>query len=79
MSDGYPDRVIDQRSDGTEFRWYGEELDEIVARDVKSLHFELMGDAQVWMLIELSNGEQWHVNAGAANRRAKGYSFAEED
>ncbi|UYL87912.1 hypothetical protein SEA_MALISHA_83 [Gordonia phage Malisha] len=76
MSD---EKHIDKRSDGTEFRWYGDTLDEIVAKDVKHIHFEQMGDAQFWMSLELSNGEYWHANFGASNPRAKGYSFAEDE
>lgn len=68
---------IDKRTDGTEFRHYGDTLDEIVARDVKFLHFEQMGESQFWMSIELANGEQWAVNFGAEDENAKGYSFAE--
>lgn len=68
---------IDKRTDGTEFHHYGDTLDEIVARDVKFLHFEQMGESQFWMSIELANGEQWAVNFGAEDENAKGYSFAE--
>ncbi|WIC40285.1 hypothetical protein SEA_HOLLIDAY_91 [Gordonia phage Holliday] len=75
MSD---EKRIDTRSDGTEFRWYGDVLDEIVAHNVKCIHFEQMGDAQFWMSLELANGEHWHVNFGANNPRVKGYSFAED-
>lgn len=67
----------DTRSDGTEFRWHGDTLDEVVARDVKFLHFEQMGDAQFWMSLTLANSEVWHVNCGALNERAKGYANAE--
>lgn len=69
---------IDKRPDGTELRYGLDDglLDEIVAHDVKFFHFEMMGEAQFWMGIELSNGEYWHVNFGAVNVRAKGYSNA---
>ena len=71
------EKRIDKRSDGTEFRWYDGDLDEIVARNVKCIHFEMMGDAQFWMGLELANGEYWHINGGAINERAKGFCNAD--
>jgi hypothetical protein len=72
------EREIDKR-DGIEFRWDGSFLDEIIAKDIASLHFEAMGVAQFWMKITTRAGEEWHINFGAKNTQAKGYSFAEHD
>ena len=69
----------DTRSDGTVFRYDDDgTLDEIVARDVTGVHFEAMDDSAWWMLLELANGEQWHINIGAVNPNAKGYARAEQ-
>jgi hypothetical protein len=73
------EKRVDKRPDGSEFRWYGEVLDEIVANNVKSIHFEQMGESQFWMSLELSDGEYWHVNFGAVNDKAKGYAHAEHE
>lgn len=67
------------KGDGIEFRWDGTFLDEIVAKDVAGLHFEAMGAAQFWMILTTRTGEEWHINFGAKNPQAKGYSMAEHD
>jgi hypothetical protein len=52
-------------------------LDEFIADNVQSVHFEAMDAAEWWMAITLGNGEVWHLNFGAKNPRAKGYANAE--
>ena len=52
-------------------------LDELVARNVRYLHFEDMGDGDWWMAVELANGELWHLNFGTKNPRARTYARAE--
>lgn len=53
------------------------ELDEFVAKGV-DVHFEAMGPAQFWIGInDPATGRMWHINCGAVNERAKGYSMVE--
>lgn len=54
--------------DGIEFRYYGDELDEVVADDVR-IHFECMGTGSWWMMLTTSDGTDYHVNLGV--RRAR--------
>lgn len=55
------------------------ELDEFVADGV-NIHFEMMDSAQFWMRVEdPASGRSWHLNFGAVNPRARGYSLIEED
>lgn len=53
-------------------------LDEFIANDVH-VHFEVMGDAQFWLMIRAEDGREWHINCGAVNERARGYCLIEED
>lgn len=53
-------------------------LDEFVAQGV-DVHFEAMGHSQFWMLITHPDGRRWHLNFGAVNDRAKGYSNIDEE
>ncbi len=61
---------IDRRSDGTELRYYGTQLDEIVAHNVKYLHLEQMSDGLWWMGIDLGNGEHIAVTLSSRTGRA---------
>ena len=54
-------------------------LDDFYAADVESIHFEALGEAQWYAVIRLASGEEWMLNFGAVNHRAKGYARAEED
>lgn len=52
-------------------------LDEFIARNV-DIHFETMGQSQFWMSVTCrETGKMWHLNFGAMNDRAKGYSIAD--
>jgi hypothetical protein len=54
------------------------ELDEFVAHNV-TVHFEAMGQSQYWIGVhDPATGRMWHINCGAVNHNAKGYSFVEE-
>lgn len=66
MSDG--ERRIDKPSEHIEFRYYGDELDEIVATNV-SLHFECMGTGSWWMGITTPDGRNFAVNLGVKSTR----------
>jgi hypothetical protein len=66
MSDG--ERRIDKPNDHIEFRYYGDELDEIVATNV-SLHFECMGTGSWWMNLTTPDGRDFAVNLGVTNRK----------
>ena len=52
-------------------------LDEFIAEGV-TIHFESMSDAQFWIGITTADGRMWHINCGAVNPQAKGYSRVEE-
>ena len=54
------------------------ELDEFIANGV-NIHFEMMGLAQFWMSVtDPHTRRSWHLNFGAVNNRARGYSMVEE-
>lgn len=55
-------RVVE--GDGIEFRYYGDELDEIVAFNV-DVHFECMGTGSWWMSIHTQDEQRYMVNLGA--------------
>jgi hypothetical protein len=54
-------------------------LDDFFADDVQSVHFEALGEAQWYAIVRLRSGEDWMLNFGAVNQRAKGYARAEID
>lgn len=58
-------RII--KTDNAEFRYYGNELDEIVANNV-DLHFECMATGAWWMSIRTPNGDNYMVNLGVKRR-----------
>lgn len=62
--------VISSDPDGT--------LDEFVARDVRTVHFEALDQSQWYLTVELASGDIWQLKFGACNDRAKGYAFAEQ-
>lgn len=51
-------------------------LDEFVAENA-AVHFEAMGECAWALIVDLPNGDTWHVNVGATNVKAKGYALAE--
>lgn len=55
-------RVV--KGDGIEFRYYGDELDEIVASNV-DIHFECMGTGSWWMSIHTQGEQRYMVNLGS--------------
>jgi hypothetical protein len=56
------DRRID-KTEHVEFRYYGDELDEFVAKNCV-VHFECMGAGAWWMRITAPDGSDYHVNVG---------------
>jgi hypothetical protein len=54
-------------------------LDDFFASDVQSVHFEALGESQWYAVVHLASGEEWMLNFGAVNHRAKGYARAEID
>ena len=52
-------------------------LDDFFATGVESVHFEAVGESQWYALVRLASGEEWMLNFGAVNQRAKGYARAE--
>lgn len=79
-------RVINQQPD--QQVWSGEEnpriqeyqgvLDDFLATDVQSVHFEANDDSQWYATITMRGGEVWQLKFGAKNPAAKGYAFAEQ-
>lgn len=52
-------------------------LDEFIAKNV-DVHFETMSDTTFWLSVRCrETGREWHLNFGAINSRAKGYSIVE--
>lgn len=49
--------------DGIEFRYYGDELDEVVASNV-DIHLECMGTGSWWMSIRTQDERRYMVNMG---------------
>lgn len=54
-------------------------LDDFFASGVESVHFEALGDAQWYAVVRLETGDEWMLNFGAVNQRAKGYARTEQD
>ena len=54
-----------------------ETLDDFVATDVKSVHFEALDDCRWYANIELNDGQLWTLNFGSVSGRARGYANAE--
>lgn len=54
------------------------EFDEFVAHNA-TVHFEVMGEAQFWIGVTLTDGRSWAINCGAKSARAKGFAICEED
>lgn len=53
-------------------------LDEFIAENV-DIHFETMSETAFWMSITCrETGRMWHLNCGAINSRARGYSIVEQ-
>ena len=57
----------------------GGQLDEFIAFDVESVHFEAMSNNTWWIGIVLHDGRMWAINCGALNGRTKAYAHCEED
>lgn len=52
-------------------------LDEFIAYNV-DVHFETMADTAFWLSVRCRDtGREWHINCGAINSRAQGYSRAD--
>lgn len=62
---------IDKPNEHIEFRYYGEELDEIVARNV-NVHFECMGTGSWWMRLRTPDGQDFDVNLGVKRVKSAG-------
>ena len=62
---------------GVETRWYGDQLDEVVAENAR-LHLEEMNDGQWWLGIYVGK-HRVVVNLGVVNTQAKTYANAEAD
>lgn len=54
-------------------------VDEFIAKGV-DIHFEAMGESQFWIgITDPTSGRMWHINCGAINPRARGYSRVDEE
>lgn len=62
-----------EKTEHIEFRYYGAELDEFIARNA-TVHFECMGTGAWWMLITTPDGRKFHVNLGVKQTRARSES-----
>jgi hypothetical protein len=69
-------------------RWLGPEdfhakvqfpfLDEFIAQNV-DIHYETMGETTFWLSVRCrETGREWHINCGAINSRARGFSRADQ-
>ena len=56
---------------GGEVRWHGDDVDEIVAKDVRAFHVERMTDEFYALILDLADGSQLHVTFGSTSGRAK--------
>lgn len=70
MADRVEEHWNDDRK-GVEFRYFGDELDEIVACNV-DIHLECMGTGSWWMSITHPDGRQFMVNLGVIRARSAG-------
>lgn len=49
-------------------------LDEFIATNV-DIHYETMSETEFWLSVTCrETGRVWHINCGALNSRARGYS-----
>lgn len=53
-------------------------LDEFIAKDVESVHFEALDDCRWYANVKLNDGQLWTLNFGSVTGRAKGYANAEQ-
>ena len=53
-------------------------LDDFLATDVKSVHFEALDQSQWYLDIELNDGRIWQLNFGARNSSARGFAIEEQ-
>lgn len=53
-------------------------LDDFYAENVESVHFEALDGCQWYAIVRMWGGEEWALNFGAVNPRAKGTASAEQ-
>lgn len=53
-------------------------LDDFMATDVATIHFEANDQSQWYMTVELNDGQVWQLHFGAKNPQAFGYAFVEQ-
>lgn len=55
-----------------------DDLDEFIARDVDTVHFEALDQSRWYANVYLNDGQVWTLNFGAKNPAAHGYANAEQ-
>ena len=70
LASAYKDDTIELRPDGEDIRGkdFSDSLDEVIARNVKLVHLERMGDNAYWLGIDLADGRHLRVNVWAGKR-----------
>lgn len=67
---------IETPAPGVEFRYYDDELDEVVIQNATLVHLEEMDHGQWWLGVTTADGTAL-INLGAVNTKAKKYAIAE--